>query len=426
MNDNRKIPTLIAIGLLMLGVVMGIFLVQRQQIFRIGAQPEAIPENVRVSNINSDSFSLTWTTDKDATSLVKYTKDSSNLSNTTAPESIASKLHFITISGLEPSTIYNIEIVSNGETYDNNGTPWQAKTSTEVLTTSAKPIYGQIQDQEGNHLAGSIVFLTIGGASPISTTTSDNGNWVLPLSSLKTQSLDNPFEINEQNTVLEIAVYTPEDTTNAYAFAKNARPMPTIILGQPNDFRNSTNNNEQLIDSSETTTDNTQEVSTEDTLGIATSAVDLTSLSNGEVIYSDKPEFFGSAPEGKKIIIQNPENDYVVTDENGNWRWSPDSALSNGSNTLVLSWVDENDIMRSISRNFIVNAQEDSPAFESTPSASPTNTSTPKPTPTPTKTPTIVPSPLPEAGVLTPTLVLSIMGIGLTSVALFLGLKLNT
>lgn len=409
----------------MVGVVVGIFLVQRQQVFRIGAQPEAIPENVRVSNINSDSFTVTWTTDKDATSFLKYTKGSNNFSTTTEAENTATKFHFITIGGLEDSTEYSFEIVSNGDTYSNNGTPWLISTSSEIATSAAKPIYGQLKDRGGDSLSGSIVFLSVGGASPISTTTSENGNWVLPLSTLKTQDLLNPFEVDEQNTVLEFAIYAPSGITNAYAFAKNARPTPTIIIGQTNDFRNTGDTAQDLQPNSEN--DSMMEETSEDgeTLGISTSSVTLNSLDNGEVIYTDKPEFFGTAPGGKKILIQNPESDYVVTDADGNWSWSPDTSLTNGSNALVLSWVDENDVMRSISRNFIVNAQEDEPSFESTPSASPTSTPISTPSPTPTKTPVASPSPLPEAGVLTPTLVLTIMGIGLVSLAMFLGLKLS-
>src|SRR4030043_1404707 len=58
----KRIPTIIGLIVLVIGLGTGIILINGRQIFRLNAKEEASPKNVRVSNINESSFSVSWTT----------------------------------------------------------------------------------------------------------------------------------------------------------------------------------------------------------------------------------------------------------------------------------------------------------------------------------------------------------------------------
>ena len=85
---KAKIPTIIGIILLIFGLATGVILVQNRQIFRLGAEGQNSPKDVRVSNIASSSLTVSWITDVQTTGFVKYGESSENLDKTKT-ESVA-------------------------------------------------------------------------------------------------------------------------------------------------------------------------------------------------------------------------------------------------------------------------------------------------------------------------------------------------
>lgn len=130
--------------------------------------------------------------------------------------------------------------------------------------------------------------------------------------------------------------------------------------------------------------------------------------------------FFGRGPSEEEITV-SVESDLITQTlkiaKDGTWTWSPPTNLASGAHKVTIAWIDTTGITRTITRNFIVQAGE-APAFEATPSqtlaptaipASPT--ATPKATLSPSPVATASTAPVPVTGSLTPTLLLSIMGI---------------
>jgi hypothetical protein len=168
--------------------------------------------------------------------------------------------------------------------------------------------------------------------------------------------------------------------------------------------------------------------------GIATpssSTVTLESVAQGETITTTQPEFFGEAPPGTKLTItleSDPVTDEVNVPSSGEWNWTPPSDLPEGTHKITIRWADASGILRTLTRSFVVQAAE-GPAFEATPSATltptatPTGTPTASPTGTPTASPTATVFATPESGSLTPTLLLSIMGIGVIAFGIMLWKK---
>jgi hypothetical protein len=225
----------------------------------------------------------------------------------------------------------------------------------------------------------------------------------------------------------------------AQIYPASAKPTPPIVLGRTQDFKN--------LSPSETTgvpkanvslpSEATPSSGFDVPEGSATPSaetVTLESVDEGEVITSTEPEFFGEGPPGTKITItveSDPVSDTITVPFSGDWNWSPPDDLEEGSHKITLTWRDDSGILRTLTRTFIVQAAE-GPAFESTPSASsptpsPTASASPtlSPSPTASATPTTTPvstlSGIPDSGNLKPTILYSIMGLGLITFSLVLG-----
>jgi hypothetical protein len=270
-----------------------------------------------------------------------------------------------------------------------------------------------------------IVYLTPAGAGPLSVFTSENGSWLLNIALARNQSHSSYASINNQNTLLEISVQAGErGVSSTQVYPQSAKPVPPMTLGQVHDFKNLPPSDtgeipEAILDLPEDDATESSRFDVEEGgETVQQDTVTLESIDEGEVVTTTEPEFFGEGPAGTTITITVNSNHEITEDvtilSTGNWSWSPPSGLEEGSHTITITWRDVSGVLRTLTITFIVQAAE-GPAFESTPSASTTPTPTPTPSPasTPTPTATGTPQPLPDSGSLTPTYLLSIMGLGL-------------
>lgn len=436
MKRKNTIPTIIGIILLFGGIVAGVFLLKDNQIFKIGASPGTEPKNVRISNVSDSSATISWITGDPTTAFVSYGASSSLGSAADEGQSDQKyNTHSITITGLSPSTNYYFKIISNGTTFDNNSIPWQFSTGVSLsINKTLMPVSGSIITAAGAPSKRAIVYITVGGYV-ISTLASDKGTFILQLSSVRTPDLTTYAEIDPESTLLEVSVISETgESATAKIFQQSANPIPALIIGQGQDFRNLESNiTGQNPNASIDIPDSGSPISKLDVSGEkadTSQGVTLDSVDEGEIITSTTPEFFGEAPAGSSITITVHSDTEIsgttTTTNKGKWSWSPESGLSEGAHSVTLSWVDTSGITRTITRNFIVQAGE-LPSYVASPSGTPgatiKPTTTPKATIVPTSTPTS--ESLPETGTLTPTIILSIMGL---AVLLFSGVvwKLQT
>ncbi len=436
---KSRIPTLIGVLVLVLGLAAGIFLVQSRKFFRLGASAENTPKDVRISNISDTSFAVSWTTDKESSGFVLWGEDEQSLSKIENDEiTIEGFTHLTTVRNLRPETNYSFKINSGGTEFDNNGVVWKVITGPTLTPPSQTIIVsGSILTQTGTPSANSLVYISVGG-SLLSSLTSQSGTWLVPLSSARTQDLKSFLTINESATLLEISVQAGGDqVATAQIYPQSAKPAPPITLGQTYDFKSLPPSSEgevpkASIDLPTESTPSSGFIIPEETATPSASTVTLASVKEGEVVTSTTPEFFGEGPSGATITItveSDPQSAQIDVPADGDWKWSPPAGLSPGAHKITISWRDAAGILRTLTRTFIVQASE-GPAFESTPSATPTSTpsstptSTPKATTTPRATSSATPKatasatpsasavPQPVSGSLTPTIALFIMGIG--------------
>jgi len=456
---SRKIPTILGILVLVIGIAAGVFLVQSQQIFRLRASPEINPKNIRFTNITDSSFTVSWTTDKETQGFIIWGERSSSLDKTARPlKDYPNNTHSVDLNGLAASTSYFFYINSDGKQFENNGIPWEVKTG-PVIPVPPKSIIisGSVLTSSGTPAKDALVYASVGGSSTLSVLTTEKGEWVLPISSARTQNLNSYMTIDESSSLVDITVHAGSlGVSSAHIYIQSARPSPDIILGQVHDFKNVPPNEkitvpEASIGLPEDATISSRFQITGEPYEVK-DVVSIDSIEEGEVILTDMPEFFGEGPPGAEIIItieSDPVTGEAIVDNSGRWSWSVPSNLQEGIHKITISWRNSEGVLQTITRTFIVQAQE-GPAFVSTPSATPTSTPMPTPTvfvptptvtgvisptpsptgvisPTPTVTPTMIPTPvptrvstepgLPEAGVSVPTILL-----GLASLSfIFLG-----
>jgi len=457
-----KIPTLIVLAVLIIGVIVGVFLVRNRQIFKLGASGEATPKDVRVTNVTDSSLTVSWTTDKESSGAVTFGKSASSLTENSLSEiEDKSTIHSTVLTGLDNDTAYFFEINSNGQAFDNNGVAWQSKTGPALEPLKENiVISGKIVDADENPVQNVLVYVSVGGGTQLSALTSSDGNWVIPISTSRVLDLTSSVTIDQKNTLAEISVQAgSKGTASAQIYPISAKPAPPIVLGQVHDFRNLPPSKEGGIPGAniqipKTATEESGFDAATKTATPAATKVTLKNVDSGEIVSTATPEFFGDGPPSTVITVKvesDPVVDQVTVNTNGEWRWSPPEGLSAGSHRITLTWRDAQGILQTLTRTFIVQAA-DSPAFTATPSATPTPrttvTPTPKPsatlTPTPTltltptpkitatpsatvtKKPTSTPSSLPDSGSSTQTLWLLLAGISLltfSGLTLFLSSK---
>lgn len=444
MIKTNKIPTILGVIILIAGTFLGVFYLNTAQIFRIGASPQTTPKDVRVSNISDNSATVSWITDGETTDFLNWGMSQNSISKIEQEDNTNSKYytHSVTLSGLTAGTTYYFKINSDGTTYDNNNVPWQFTTGDMLnLNTGSYPISGTVISASGTPQKRGLVYLNIGGYL-LSTLTSDTGSFVFQIGSARTPDLKTYVSIDSAKTILEISVQAGQNgVSSVQVFPQSANPIPPITLGQVYDLRNlppnqnTQNPNVNLQLPQNATSESKFDVSTVSGTTKTTSVI-LENVSQGDVISTTQPQFLGKGPGGEKITIsvhsQTPVSQTITIPSNGSWSWTPPGNLDPGSHTITISWIDATGITRSLTRNFVVQASE-LPAFTAsssgttatstpTPTAAsatalPASTSTPKPTPTlaptPIPTPTATVQPVPVTGDLTPTLILSIMGIAI-------------
>ncbi len=153
----------------------------------------------------------------------------------------------------------------------------------------------------------------------------------------------------------------------------------------------------------------------------ATLSVQLLNISEGEMVATSSPEIIVEAPKGQKVkITVHSAVAQSTTGTAGSDKlinWTPPQGLEPGQHTVTLEYTDVNGIAQKITRTFTVLAAETS-VGTGLPSFTATRSGVPVPTPLASGSGVLSSMPstesgVPESGVLTPTIGILMMGIGL-------------
>ena len=245
---SRKIPTISGVLLIITGIISGIIVTSYVKRINTGPSESIAPKDIRISNISDSSFNVSWITNTKTAGAVKWNSTQSNL-NEEIKDSIRnpSYTHSVKFDDVSPTTTYYFAITSNGQQFDNNTIPWQVKTAKKKTPNEkVKVISGSVYDQFNVPAEDALVYVTVAGSNFLSTTTSENGSWVIPISEARTQNLESFTVVDEKKTLIEIFIQAgPPGSASVQIYPISARPAPPIILGETYNFKAINSNIEQ-------------------------------------------------------------------------------------------------------------------------------------------------------------------------------------
>lgn len=460
---SKKIPTFIGLAVLLIGAVIGVVFIGQNTDFLPRAAPEYIPREVKLTNISDSSFSVSWVTRESTIGFIQYGTDQKNLSELAVDErdqlsgsSGLYRTHYITLQGLSPQQVYYYKLGSQGkQLYDNEGEAFSTSTGPIVSNNSnVVTAFGKVFTPAKTPAEGSMVYLMLPNATPLSALVKQNGTWTINMSTARTPDLQGLATFDPDMEAVNLLVRASEDlTSQVSAITKHVRPVSDIILGQVSDLTKV--NQDELRDQVAQVSESKftfQDFEVTEPEG--QELISVTTLPKDDIeLDSVRPVIQGQAPPGSVLTISVHSNtvytDAVSVSEDGSWEWTPSGDLSPGDHTLSVNFTDSAGMLHSLTRTFSVSQVSaetgvNLPSYTATPSATITvaptiavqpTVSIPKPTATiaPTGVPTLAPtkslsrvsypsssSATLVAGVVTPTALSVLFGAGFLLMGLYL------
>lgn len=391
---GKRIPTVLGIGFIILAVILTTFIVKSQTNLKINALNSENPQNIKVTNVSDNSFTLTYQTDALAAGSINYGRDK-KFGNTEF-DSTARNLHSITVKKLSPATKYFFIIISGQNTFLNSGSPFEISTAPNISSPSASQITvaGKIVLPDGNAPEDALVYLNTQGSQLLSSTVAKDGSFSFSLKSLRTSNFSSYFKIKE-NSVFELLAINNSLKSTVSISIHQAGSIPTITLSNDYDF---TNQSVSIASKS-------AEIEPLGFPSIVTkqekSTIQILTPKENQSFSNNRPQFSGTSLPNEKvqIIIRSEENIQaeVIADRNGNWTYQS-APLSPGVHTITIYTRGSSGILKTFMQSFTVLAAQ---APNPTPTFFPSPTITSIPTSTPT--PPITTSSIESKGGLPPT-----------------------
>ena len=447
MSIRSKQITIIAISIFILSLIGGLVYAYLNGFLTVSVDPAIIPKKIKITNISSDRFSISWITEGITNGSVIYGQqgkldlivvdDRDQLTGETNPYNT----HHVTITNLNPSQTYQFKIRSgeNDKLFDNNSEPFTITTAAQVSNQPASDlINGTVTSSNGNSAVGSIVYISMPGMSPLSTQVKKDGSWLINLSTAYNEQLTDYIEYDKELEIIEVLVQGDSTVSSAITTTAIKSPVPAIELGQTYDFTQSAdlpNNKDDLfeepeesasqeaelpeiffLDDGEASETNDDSVAQTPSTHIQQATITNPAFNNEE-LNTFTPQFLGKGPAETllniKITSTTTLRGTTMIDSQGNWSYTSSQSLDPGTYTLEIEYYDTEEKQQKLTRKFIIpdslalGGVEDSlPAFESTPSA----TIKPTPTPTPRAAMPSTSSGVPVSGVSAPTVI--VLGLG--------------
>ncbi|GEM_PF-6526337 len=220
--NKSTIPTFLGLLILLSSIISGVVIIKGVQIFKSSANSGFIPQDVQITNVKDTSFTVSFLTDTPTINFVKYSSSSGSFQT---PPTNLSRVHFITVQNLTPSTTYSFQINSGGENFDNFDGSHQALTLPSYIP-SEKVISGKILDRNNLPVKNVLVYVANSGVRTNSAVTSMSGSWIISLAPLS------------DTVILQIRATDGNGESNAQIDLKSANPTPDMVLGKTYDFRN--------------------------------------------------------------------------------------------------------------------------------------------------------------------------------------------
>lgn len=234
-----KIPTLLGLGVIIVGIIAGVFLVARDKVFITKAFPDLIAKEITLSNITDNSVTISWVTDGETTGFVRYGQNSvdensalderDNDLSKSGPK--PHTIHYIVVKKLIPKTTYKYKVISGSLTDSEIAT---FTTSDPQTANYQKPIIGTVLEN-GTPIEEGIAYLKIDGASPQSALIKTKGGFLISLNNILSTASDKPFDLTDE-TIARIEVASGKGNASLSFKISQSQNLPVIKLGDTLDL----------------------------------------------------------------------------------------------------------------------------------------------------------------------------------------------
>lgn len=233
--NKFKIPTLLGLGLIFLGITSGVYLVLKDQIFFSKAAPDLTPQNVVISNISDSSAVVSWQTNSESPSFITFGQNSPTEQTALDDRDSSPKphlIHYLTLKNLLPKTGYQFKIISGKTSSD----IFKFETASPLNEQAGySPIIGSILQENNTPLDEGVAYLSITDATTQSALIKKGGNFLIPLSSIRKNDLSG-FSLTE-NMTGKITINSPKGRVSLLITLRaNSTPLPPAKLGQDLDL----------------------------------------------------------------------------------------------------------------------------------------------------------------------------------------------
>lgn len=236
--NKFKIPTLLGLTIIIAGIISGVILNLRAQIFISSASPDVSAQNITLSNISDTEATISWQTSAPAPSFITFGKmgpdETTILDDRDTKTPIFHSVHYVTIKNLLPKTTYQYKIISGKISSEADKFTTAAPQS---LQTGFRPIIGSVLDGD-KPLDEGIAYLSIADATTQSAQVKSSGNFLIPISQIRKADLSDSFPLTE-DTVAKLTIVSPKSQAIAIFKLKDAASgLPPIHLGENLDLTN--------------------------------------------------------------------------------------------------------------------------------------------------------------------------------------------
>jgi len=229
----QKVFNFFSLALVAISLPLTVYILKNGNLdFTIEAFLSDEPQNVLISDINAESFKVTWYTEKPTTGLLRL---SGSLEPYTEPQD--TKYHELNVVNLDPNTNYQFQLLSNGTLFTQT---YSTTTYPDNLIEENHWLIGQVFSMDGyTPQKGGLVYLNLihNGISSAQkgSIINENGGYKINLADLRDDN-GNRFD-HDKNSDVVVKVFTsPENEVIEKRFTLNLaleKQIPNIYLAEP-------------------------------------------------------------------------------------------------------------------------------------------------------------------------------------------------
>ena len=204
---RKKFDNVVLI-ILIIGLPILVFATYKVVQVIINASADTQPKNVVVSDLTTNSITISWVTDSPVTGAVAVYQNGSQKIQVADSRGSSRKLtHYVEISGLEPDSSYDFTIISGSDKYISEGSKKFVFDTAPITPQQVTPnsIYGQVTMGSGDQ---AIIYAVLSDKSayPASAIVKSDGTWLIDLASLRKISDKSLVTISDTSSIAVVVV----------------------------------------------------------------------------------------------------------------------------------------------------------------------------------------------------------------------------